>query len=182
VIEKQITYKNRFNPNEEITDTYWFNLDPSEIATLKAAHKQDIAAYFRRIYNADTTEELVKFYRELIELGVGLRVGNRLDKSPEVRRDFVETGAYDALFMELIMSPDQGVGWINQMFPQDLIERYDTPKTADDYSDDELMGMTNAEFDRVAGPKKNRSKRMVMIAMRRKEMNKERHHLRLTKS
>lgn len=180
MIEKQITYKNRFDPSEEITETYWFDVSPSEIASLKVTHKQDIPAYFRRIQNAGSTEELVKFYRELIELGVGLRVGNRLDKSPEVRRDFVETGAYDALFMELIMSPDQGVGWINQMFPQDLIEQY-AEKKGDDYSDDELMSMTNAEFDRVAGPKKNRSKRMVMIAMKRKELNRER-HLKLTKS
>lgn len=178
MFEKQITYKNRFNPNEEITDTYWFGVDASEIATLKAAHQRDIGEYFRRIQNANSTEELVKFYRELILLGVGIRVGNRMDKSPEVQRDFVQTGAYDVLFMELIQSPDQGVGFINNMYPQDLIEQYDA-KTEADYDDAQLLAMTNAEFDAIAGPKKNRSKRMIMLAMKRKENNKAK-HLRLT--
>jgi hypothetical protein len=178
MFEKQITYKNRFDAKEEITDTYWFNIDASEVATLKAAHQRDIGEYFRRIQNADSTEELVKFYRELIELGVGRRVGNRLDKSPEVRRDFVETGAYDALFMELIMSPDQGVGFINRMFPQDLIQQYDV-KNADDYSDQDLLTMDEGEFNRIAGPKKNRSRRMVQIAMKRRENNRQK-HLKLT--
>jgi hypothetical protein len=171
MFDKQITYKNKFD-GTEITDTYWFNVEASEIAEMKAAHQDDIGAYFRRIQNANNSEELIRFYRDMICLGVGIRVGNRHDKSEQVKKDFVETGAYNALFMELIQSPDQGVGFINDMFPQDLIEQYDRQQT-ETYTDQQLLDMSNAEFNRAAGDKRNRDKRMTIIAMKRKELNRE---------
>lgn len=171
MFEKQITYKNKFD-GSEITDTYWFDVEASEIATMKAAHQQDIGAYFRRIVNADNTEQLVQFYREMLLLGVGVRVGNRLDKSEQVQKDFIETGAYNALFLELIQRPDHGASFINDMFPQDLIEAYEA-KQAESYSDQQLIDMEPQEFNRVAGPKKSRDKRMTIIAMKRRELNRE---------
>jgi hypothetical protein len=165
-----ITYKDI--DGNEAQEEYWFSLDESEIAQLKVTHKRDIGQYFRRIINADSTEQLILFYRELLELGVCMRVGQRLDKSQEVRDMFVGTGAYNALFLKLIQSPDQGASWINKMFPQELIEKYADAK-AENYSDDELIAMTNMEFNRVAGPKKSRDKRMTIIALKRRELNRE---------
>lgn len=169
MFEHSITYKNKFD-GSEITDKYWFGIDESEIATLKATHQEDIGAYFRRIINANNSEDLVKFYRELLTLGVGIRVGNRMDKSPEVQRDFIQTGAYNALFLELIQRPDQGASFINDMFPRELIEAYDRQQ-AETYTDEQLLKMSNEEFNRIAGPKKSRSKHMTMLAMKRREFN-----------
>lgn len=168
-----ITYKDI--DGNEAQEEYWFSLDESEIAQLKVTHKRDIGQYFRRIINADSTEQLILFYRELLELGVCMRVGNRLDKSQDVRDMFVGTGAYNALFLKLIQSPDQGASWINKMFPQELIEKY-AEEQAENYSDEQYLAMTNAEFARVAGPKGNRSKRMTILGIKRKELNREKNN------
>ncbi len=175
MFERAITYKSKFPPHEEVTDTYWFDLEAREIAQLKATHQQDIGQYFRRIVNADNMEDLIKFYLELLSLGVAIRVGNRLDKSQSVRDEFIGTGAYNALFLELIQLPDMGASFVNEMFPQDLIEAYEAQQ-AENYSDPELIAMSNAEFNRIAGDKRNRDKRMTVIGLKRKELNREKNN------
>lgn len=172
-----ISYKDL--DEQPVEAEFWFSLNESEIAELKVTHQQDIGAYFQRIINADNTEQLIQFYRELLVLAVGRRQGQRMIKDNDVKSEFVDTGAYNALFVDLIQRKDHGAGFINDMFPKDLIEAYDAKKAEEQYTDEQLMAMTNAEFKRVAGDKRNMSKHMTVIAMKRKELNRQK-HLKLT--
>lgn len=174
MFQRTISYKNL--DGEPVEATYWFNIDASEIALLKQTHKQDIEAYFQRIINSKNNLEILKMFQELLQLGVFIRDGQRMDKSQDVKDEFMQTGAFNALFLELIQTKDQGAKFISDMFPQDLIREYEARQDETKYSDEQLLAMTNAEFNRIAGDKKNRSKRMTVIGMRRRELNKERNH------
>jgi hypothetical protein len=172
-----ITYKNPFT-GKEAEREYWFGISGSEVAELKLVHKKDITEYFDRIIETEDNRELIVLYRELLQLGVGVRNGHLFDKSPEVQNEFVQSGAYDSLFLELIQSKDQGAGFINDMFPKDLIDKYNAEKAQREsktYTDDELLSMSNKQFKAVAGDWKNMDKHMHGIAMRRKEMSRNRH-------
>lgn len=177
MFQREITYDNL--DGESVKATYWFGLDASEIALLKMTHKRDIGEYFNRIIRSEDNLEIMTMFQELLKLGVGRREGQRFDKSKDVKDEFVQTGAMNALFFELIQTKDQGASFINDMFPKKLIEQYEAEQ-AKTYTDDELLAMTNAEFNRVAGDKKSRNKHMTVIAMRRKEINKEKHQNGLT--
>lgn len=173
MFERVISYTNL--DDEPVEATFWFGLDTAEIALLKETHKRDIGEYFNRIIRSEDNLEIMTMFQELLRLGVGRREGQRFDKSEDVKNDFIQTGAFSALFWELMQTPDQGATFVNNMFPKKLIEQYEAEQ-ARTYTDDELLDMTNAEFVRVAGHKKNRDKRMTVIAMRRKELNKAKHN------
>lgn len=172
-----ITYKNL--DGEEVTTEFWFSLSESEIAEMKATHQRDIGQYFQRIINANNNQDLIKFYRELLVLAVGIRKGQRMDKSQDVKDEFVQTGAYNALFLKLIQMPDMGASFVNKMFPEDLIKAYEEQQ-AEDYTDEYLLSISNSHFRRIAGHPKQMDKRMLTINQRRKEMNRERNKNGLT--
>lgn len=172
MFQREIQYENL--DGEPVSATYWFGLDASEIALLKVTHKQDIGEYFNRIIRSEDNLEIMAMFQELLKLGVGRREGQRFDKSKEIKDEFIQTGAFNALFFELLQTKDQGASFVNDMFPKKLIEQYEAEQ-AKTYTDEELLAMTNAEFRRVAGDKRSMSKHMLGLAMKRKELNKARH-------
>lgn len=174
MFDHTISYTN--NLGVPVTETWTFGISVSEIAEMKLAHRKDLTEYFDAIIAVEDTRELIMLYKALIKEGVGVRRGKHFVKArenEEVFHDFFSTPAYNELFVELIQSKDQGVKFLSDMFPTEYIKAWEEKNKTKEYSDEELLNMSNRQFREVAGPPQEMSRHMHDIAMRRADMKRQ---------
>ncbi|HVH54211.1 MAG TPA: hypothetical protein VNA32_08795 [Actinomycetota bacterium] len=173
MIEKTISFKNF--KDVPVTKTYFFNLSAAEVTEL-AMTREGIDEYLREIIKTQETAKLWGLFRELLEMAVGKLVNDEVfTKSPEIRSEFLESGAWDEFFFELIGDAAFAAAFIKGMMPADLQERIDKlvangGEIEKQYTDLELLTVPDEEFYKVAGGRdfKDWSPRFQQIAYRRK--------------
>lgn len=168
--EKKITYLNL--DGEKVTETHYFNLTKVEAVQMNFHKKGGLEAYAKRIVEAEEHGELVELFQDLILKTYGVRDGQRFIKSPELTTEFVQTGAYSELFIELATNHDSAIKFFREVVPPDMQSRVDEVALPDqkEYTDDELLTIPWEEFYKAAGGKddKNWDKRHLLIAFRRR--------------
>lgn len=168
MIAKTIRYEDYDgNPAEA---TYWFNLDGSEMVELDFTHHDDPGAYLKSVAQDKNYTELIRIWKGLLFKAVGVREGRRLVKTQEILDEFVQTGAYNALFMEVIQNEHAGFDFFKQLLASDLQKRVTEDDQKKDYTDEELLDMSDEEFAKAAGSAnpKNWDTRFLQLGMSRK--------------
>jgi hypothetical protein len=175
MLQKAITYTN-FDGNR-VTENFHFHLNKAEIAELELSKKGGLAAYLRDLIQSDDGGAILQAFKELIMASVGRRSedGRRFEKSKDITDDFIQTGAYSEFLMELAQDADAAADFFRAIVPSDMatkmdqaMETVELPKNKE-YSDDELLAMSQEEFEQVAGSDpKHMSRRHLMIAFQRK--------------
>jgi hypothetical protein len=155
-----------------VEHVYSFHLTKAEAVEMNFSRKGGVEAYARKIVDTKEHGELVELFKDLILKTYGIRDGMRFTKSPEITAEFVETGAYSELFIELATNADEAIKFFKGIFPKDMQGRVEEAVGAEskDFTDQELMTMSWDDFYRAAGGKddKNWEKRYFMLAYRRK--------------
>ena len=168
--EKPITYLNL--DGQEVTETYYFNLTKAEAVELNFHKKGGLEAYAKRIVEAESHGELIELFKDLILRTYGVRDGQRFRKDPELTAEFVETGAYSELFIELATNHESAIKFFREVVPADMQSRVDEVALPEkkEYTDAELLTISWEEFYVSAGGKddKNWDKRHLMAGFRRK--------------
>ena len=124
MLTKQITYTD-YN-DEQITETFYFNLSKAEIAEMQLTHPGGYAEYLQRIIESKDQAQLVKAFKDLIMIAYGVKSedGKHFRKSEELSKDFEQSEAYSELFMELLSSADAAAAFVNGIMPAfDLKEK-----------------------------------------------------------
>lgn len=156
----------------QVTDTFYFNLTKPELAELGLSRKGGLDAYLKQIVADEDGSAIIRTFKEIIAMSVGRRSedGRRFEKSEEITNDFLQTDAYSELFMELVQNADAASEFIRGIVPQDMarsIQNNELPASRE-YSDEELLQMSDAEFAAVAGrDAQSMSKRHLQIAYQR---------------
>lgn len=151
---------------------YYFQLAKTDVVEMDLIHdhQDDMEDYLHTVTTNRDTRELLKIYKEILFRSVARRVGNGLDKSDAVMLEFVQTGAYDALFSELLEEEDGGAAFFMSIMPEDVQEKA-AEQAAKTYTTDDLLKMTDEEFTRVAGKKdEDMSRDHLLVAMKRRTM------------
>lgn len=117
MIKKTISYKD-FNGKDRIED-YYFNLTKSEISILEMSTRGGLKAKLERIVDTNDGEEIINFVNEILAKSYGERSedGRSFDKSAEKSLWFLNSAAYDTLFMELVTTPDLLSEFIKGVIP-----------------------------------------------------------------
>ncbi len=125
MLKRDITYLD-FN-DEEVTDTFYFNITKSEIIELEVEYKEGLDATIKRIIETKDNKSLIAEFKRLILLAYGEKSadGKRFIKSDESREAFSQTGAYDSLFMELATQDDKAAEFIKGVLPKDISAEID---------------------------------------------------------
>lgn len=168
--EKPITYLNL--DGEQVTKTFYFNLTKAEAVELNFHKQGGLEAYARKIVEAESHGELIELFKDLILKTYGVRDGQRFRKDPELTAEFVETGAYSELFIELATNTESAIKFFREVVPPDMQSRVDeTVGAPKEYTDEELLTIPWDEFYKSAGGKDDRNwdKRHLLIAFRRKQ-------------
>lgn len=190
MLKKTVEYED-FDGNKVVEDLY-FHLSKAELSEMELSHDgEGLSDYLQKILENMDKAGIVQAYKDLLGKAVGRRHedGRRFEKSPEITSTFFQTGAYDAVFMELFTDVNAASTFFRAVLPADLREKIeeetarttvvDLPQPAietaavskklSDYSDEELLAMDQDEFDRIAGkdPKKW-PRNVLVVAFQRK--------------
>lgn len=121
MLKRPITYTN-FD-GETVTETYYFNLSKSELLMMEVGSKgRSFSEYIKEIVDAKDANTLMREFRSLILLAYGVRSddGKRFVKSETLSKEFEQSFAFDALYMELVGSDQAAADFMLGVIPKDL--------------------------------------------------------------
>lgn len=129
MLKREIKYTD-FDGNEA-SDTHYFNITKSEIVELEVSKDGGMEAFIRRIAETNDHKSLIAEFKRLILLAYGVKSedGKRFVKNDQIREDFSQTLAYDALFMELATDDEAAATFIKGILPADVAGKLDEMNT-----------------------------------------------------
>lgn len=120
MFKKTPVYKD-LNGNEKTKDCY-FHFFESEIVEMEMSEKGGFAETIYAIIAAEDTPTLTKILKEFVLKAYGIKSpdGDRFEKSPEISAAFSQTGAFSAIYMELITNSEKASEFINALIPEEM--------------------------------------------------------------
>lgn len=146
---KPITYKT-FN-DEEVTEDFYFHLSKPDLVELMVSEKGGLEEYVKRLSKSGDNKEIVRILKDVIVKSIGERSenGKQFVKNSEITEQFIQSNAYDVLFMEFFTDPDAGALFISAVVPADLSEEVARTMAERNSEDVELPQPEQNEGDRL---------------------------------
>lgn len=118
-----------YNGNQ-VTETFYFNISKPELAKLNYSVSGTYVDKLERIQEAlkakdeSVIGEVVDFFEEMVSLSYGIKSedGKRFIKSEEITNEFMQSNAYETIFMKLINDEDYGEKFFLGIVPSDISE------------------------------------------------------------
>lgn len=125
-----ITYED-FN-GESVTEKLYFNLSKPELLELEVEIEGGFGAMLQRIVKSENPKDLIREFKRIILMSYGIKSedGKRFMKSAQIREEFEQTAAYQALFMELATDDKLAVKFLQKVLPKDMQGDQDKPVVA----------------------------------------------------
>lgn len=135
-----------------VSEAWYFSLGKTDALEMDLAHHENVEQYLTDLIKdaKKNSREILKVWKELLFSSVGQREGNLLVKDESIVRKFRYSGAYEQLLGELMDEDDAGASFFVSIMPQDIQERI-ADKKDKQYTKDEMLSMTDAEFDSNIG-------------------------------
>lgn len=120
MLKRDITYIN-FDGETE-TETFYFNLSRTELIELELSNKGGMQAYLENIVKSNDNQKIWEEFKKIVLLSYGVRSedGKRFVKNEQVREEFLQTPAFDALIMEFMNDADAAANFVNGIMPSDF--------------------------------------------------------------
>lgn len=108
-----------YNGNERNEDFY-FNLNEAEITKMEMRTPGGLTAMMERIVQKLDGQQIIDTFEDLIRQAYGEKSadGREFVKSPELTRKFMQTEAYNKLFMELCTDSNAASEFFNGIIPK----------------------------------------------------------------
>lgn len=122
MLKRDITYE---TPDEEtVTETFYFNLSRTEIIEMEVDHTGGLQEAIQRMIKTKDLRSIMAEMKKIILTSYGVRSddGKRFMKNDDLRTEFIETGAFDSLFMELATDEDAAGTFIMGIVPKAFVE------------------------------------------------------------
>jgi hypothetical protein len=127
MLKKDITFED-FDGNTQ-TETHYFNLSKSELIDLEVGGENgSLGEQLKAIVASDDTRLILESFKTIVLRAYGIRSDDKKKfvKSDELRKDFEQSLAYDALFTGLVTNSIDAAEFVNGIVPKDLIEQVQT--------------------------------------------------------
>lgn len=130
MLKRTIKYED-FDGNS-VSEDFYFNLSKSELVELEVQYEKGLAEALETIVKANDTKQLIAEFKKLVLLSYGKKSedGKRFIKNEELRTEFAQSLAYDALFMELATSDTAAADFIQGIVPKDMSEAIQQARTS----------------------------------------------------
>lgn len=125
MLKRLITYKD-FNGNE-VAEEFFFNLSETELIEMEVEYKDGLAAMLQKLIDSKNGKEIISYFQNIVLMSYGQKSedGKRFIKSDEMRSEFKQTAAFNALFMELAMNDEAGATFVKGILPPELVKGVD---------------------------------------------------------
>lgn len=122
MLEKKIKFTDYLGNERE--ETWFFNLSDAELTEWELSQAGGLTKMIEKISETQDVPKLIALYKELILKTVGKldADGRRFRKNDEIKQEFMETGAYSELYMELATTEGAGAAFINGLVSDKLRE------------------------------------------------------------
>lgn len=109
--------------DKEREEDFYFNLNKTELMEAELSVPGGLSTAFEKAMKAKNIAAVVFMFRDLLWRAYGEKTadGRGFHKSPQLTQAFVETPAYDKLFMELVTSEDKARVFLDNLMPKDLL-------------------------------------------------------------
>lgn len=130
MLKKTITYTDY--DGMERTEDFWFNLNKTELTKLDAELDGGVLGVLRKIIDKKDRKALVDFIETLILRSYGEKTldGKRFVKNQQMAEEFMQTPAYDELFMGILQDTDNQTSFINGIIPQSMAKEIENTDKA----------------------------------------------------
>lgn len=120
MFKKSITFED-FD-GRTVTEDYYFNLTKTELLQLEAQTPGGLGASLERIGKTQDFNRIVQEFTRIVLASYGVRSedGKRFMKNDQIREEFQQTAAWDALFFELATKADAASAFVTAVFPKDM--------------------------------------------------------------
>ncbi len=117
----------------EFEETLYFNLTESELMELELGTEGGFTKMIQKCANKNDVPSMMKAFKEILLKSYGEKSadGRRFIKSPELTADFLNSAAYDTLFMELVTDADAASAFINGVVPKKISEKAKSKEVQD---------------------------------------------------
>lgn len=122
MLKREIKYLD-FDGNPQVEEC-WFHINKSEAFELQGDFDEDLQDMIKRIIAEKDMQSLLKLFKRIVLMAYGVRSedGKRFIKSEQLREEFSQTAAFDALYMELATSDNAAAEFIIGALPKDMQE------------------------------------------------------------
>lgn len=120
MFKRNITYEN-FN-GDTVTGIYYFNVSQVELLEYEVSFTGGMQGTLQRIIDTQDHKTLVEEFKKIILMSYGVKSddGESFVKSDELRDKFMQTAAFNALFMELATQDGKAAEFINAVMPKEM--------------------------------------------------------------
>ena len=118
MLKKTITYTD-YNGVER-TEDFYFNLNEAEVVEMEAGISGGFTEWVTQVVNAKDGPVIMKLFKDFIARSYGRKSldGVRFEKSKEISEAFMQTEAYNVLFMELVTDDKAAAAFVNAIVPK----------------------------------------------------------------
>lgn len=120
MFKKKITYTD-YN-GQERTEDFYFNISKSELIMLESSTPGGYTAMLQRIIDSKDNISLMKVFTDLIKTSYGVKSedGKHFVKNDQVVEDFINSAAFDQMFVEFFTSETAASEFANGIIPKDV--------------------------------------------------------------
>lgn len=120
MLKKTITYTDF--EGVQRTEDHYFNLSKTELMRMELSTEGGLGKKLEAISKSGNVPELVKMFETLIKSSYGIKSddGKRFVKNDTITEDFINSAAYDELFMELISNTDEAINFFKSIMPGEV--------------------------------------------------------------
>jgi len=103
-------------------ESFYFNLTKSELTEMELSAEGGLTKMIEKIVETQDGKRILAIFKELIIKAYGEKSpdGRRFIKSKELSDAFIQTNAYDELFMEIATDADKASDFIKAVIPADF--------------------------------------------------------------
>lgn len=161
---------------EPISEEFHFAISESEAAEMAMRHHvkggSELLEYFQTISDAEDGDKMMDAFMNMIRKSIGYKHEDniRFVKDPEYTDRFMQSDAYNQLFLRLLRDPEYAQKFLNGIMPAKLQEKIAAETSKDkEYTTQELLDMSDAEFYKVFGSdEKKWAPGTLLVAYQRK--------------
>lgn len=117
MFKKTVTYTDY--DGVERTESFYFNLSEAEIVEMELGTEGGWRERMQRIIDSKDAPTIMREFKKLIMNSYGIKSddGRRFIKSDDISRDFIQTEAYNQIFMELVTDAKAAAEFANGIAP-----------------------------------------------------------------
>lgn len=125
MLKKTVTYTD-YNGVER-TESFYFNLTKAEIVEMELGVDGGWTARMQKIIDSKDGPTIMREFKKLIMMSYGEKSedGKRFIKSKELSEKFIQTEAYNTIFMDIVTDSKAAAEFANGILPEDSKSRQD---------------------------------------------------------